>query len=131
MAAGLRQTLRQATQQRGWPPVGRTRTAGSRPSPSSDRREAVATGSVFVERKFVRGCGKVGHRGRRHRLGRLKDATWPTSRWVPGRSVGCYKVILGCRPDSRGFYEPCGFVQKELQRAMYFNPLPPSSKPAL
>ncbi|KAF3785813.1 Glucosamine 6-phosphate N-acetyltransferase [Nymphaea thermarum] len=97
----------------------------------TEQGRLVATGSIFVERKFVRDCGKVGHiedvvvdsATRGMRLGQpvvgfLSDHT---------RSVGCYKVILDCSPDNRGFYECCGFVQKELQMAMYFNPLPPSS----
>ncbi|CAN6454107.1 unnamed protein product [Victoria cruziana] len=98
---------------------------------NADQGRLVATGSVFVERKFVRGCGKVGHiedvvvdsASRGMRLGKrvigfLSDHA---------RSVGCYKLILDCSPDNTGFYELCGFVQKELQMAMYFNPLPPPS----
>ncbi|XP_049934426.1 glucosamine 6-phosphate N-acetyltransferase-like [Nymphaea colorata] len=91
----------------------------------------VATGSIFVEQKFLTGCGKVGHikdvvidsAARGMRLGQRVVGFLSKH----ARSVGCYKVILDCKPDNRGFYERCGFVLKELQMAMYFNPLPPSS----
>ncbi|KAL8465874.1 hypothetical protein ACS0TY_035117 [Phlomoides rotata] len=84
----------------------------------------VATGSVFIERKFIRNCGKVGHiedvvvdssvRGKH--LGTkiieyLSDHT---------RSVGCYKVILDCSSENKPFYERCGFKQKEVQMVKYF-----------
>ncbi|PKA50469.1 putative glucosamine 6-phosphate N-acetyltransferase 2 [Apostasia shenzhenica] len=88
-------------------------------------RRIVATGTVFVEKKFLRGCGKVGHiedvvvdgaaRGRRlgqRVVGYLVEHS---------RSVGCYKVILDCAADRRGFYEKCGFVEKGVQMALYFH----------
>ncbi|XP_031487870.1 glucosamine 6-phosphate N-acetyltransferase [Nymphaea colorata] len=97
----------------------------------TEQGRLVATGSIFVERKFLRGCGKVGHiedvvvdsAARGMRLGQRVVGFLSNH----ARSVGCYKVILDCSPDNRGFYERCGFVQKELQMAVYFNPLPPSS----
>lgn len=85
----------------------------------------IATGSVFIERKFIRNCGKVGHiedvvvdsnfQGKH--LGQkiihlLSDYA---------RSVGCYKVILDCDAEKMEFYEKCGFHNKGLQMAMYFN----------
>lgn len=85
----------------------------------------IATGSVFVEKKFLRGCGKVGHiedvvvdasaRGRR--LGQT------VVRHLVGhaRAAGCYKVILDCSAENRGFYEKCGFQEKNVQMAVYFH----------
>ena len=32
-----------------------------------------------------------------------------------GIERGCYKVILNCSEDNIGFYEKCGFYQKEVQ----------------
>ncbi|KAL2345230.1 hypothetical protein Fmac_006515 [Flemingia macrophylla] len=84
----------------------------------------VATGSVFIEKKFLRNCGKVGH---------IEDVVVDST--VQGkqlgkrivnfltehaRSVGCYKVILDCSVDNKAFYEKCGFQQKSVQMAMYF-----------
>ncbi|XP_020592822.1 glucosamine 6-phosphate N-acetyltransferase 1 [Phalaenopsis equestris] len=84
----------------------------------------VATGSVFVEKKFIHGCGKVAHiedvvvdaaaRGRclGQRVVRFLAEH--------ARVAGCYKVILDCTSELRGFYEKCGFVEKNVQMAMYF-----------
>ncbi|XP_008813450.1 glucosamine 6-phosphate N-acetyltransferase-like [Phoenix dactylifera] len=91
-----------------------------------DRRTGriVATGSVFIERKFLRGCGKVGHiedvvvdaaaRGRR--LGQR------VVRYLVehAKGAGCYKVILDCERDRKAFYEKCGFTEKSVQMTLYF-----------
>lgn len=84
----------------------------------------VGTGSVFIEKKFLRNCGKVGH---------IEDVV--VDKEVRGKqlgkrviefliehakSVGCYKVILDCNDENMLFYEKCGFVKKEVQMAKYF-----------
>ncbi|KAL6635021.1 hypothetical protein ACP70R_027692 [Stipagrostis hirtigluma subsp. patula] len=92
--------------------------------PSSPDRRILATGCLFVERKFLRGGGKVGHvedvvvdaaaRGRGLGLrivSRLVDIA---------RDAGCYKVILDCTPELRAYYAKCGFVEKGVQMAVYF-----------
>ncbi|CAI0391847.1 unnamed protein product [Linum tenue] len=84
----------------------------------------VATGCVFVEKKFLRNCGKVGHiedvvvdsGARGLHLGKkivefLADHA---------RSKGCYKVILDCSSENKAFYERCGFKEKEIQMVQYF-----------
>ncbi|KAL0374875.1 UNVERIFIED_CONTAM: Glucosamine 6-phosphate N-acetyltransferase [Sesamum radiatum] len=84
----------------------------------------VATGSVFIEKKFIRNCGKVGH---------IEDVVVDSSvrgkqlgKKVVGflsehaRAMGCYKVILDCSVENRPFYERCGFKQKEIQMVKYF-----------
>ncbi|KAD6455012.1 hypothetical protein E3N88_09718 [Mikania micrantha] len=84
----------------------------------------VATGSVFIEKKFIRSCGKVGH---------IEDVVVDSSargmqlgKKVVGfladhaRLRGCYKVILDCSPDNKAFYEKCGFKEKEIQMVKYF-----------
>ncbi|KAL1545704.1 Glucosamine-phosphate N-acetyltransferase-like protein [Salvia divinorum] len=90
-----------------------------------DSGKIIATGSVFIEKKFIRNCGKVGHiedvvvdsnvRGKH--LGKkiiefLSDHA---------RSMGCYKVILDCSSDNMPFYNRCGFKQKEIQMVKYFS----------
>ncbi|XP_010271651.1 PREDICTED: glucosamine 6-phosphate N-acetyltransferase isoform X2 [Nelumbo nucifera] len=85
----------------------------------------IATGSVFVEKKFLRNCGKVGHiedvvvdsNARGMKLGQ-KIIGFLTDH---ARSAGCYKVILDCSVENKGFYEKCGFKRKEIQMVMYFN----------
>lgn len=84
----------------------------------------VGTGSVFIEKKFLRNCGKVGH---------IEDVV--VDKEVRGKqlgkrviefliehakSVGCYKVILDCNDENILFYEKCGFAKKEVQMAKYF-----------
>ncbi|KAJ8431507.1 hypothetical protein Cgig2_003256 [Carnegiea gigantea] len=84
----------------------------------------IATGSVFIEKKFIRNCGKVGHiedvvvdsSARGLHLGK-KVIQFLTEH---AESVGCYKVILDCSAENRAFYEKCGFKQKEIQMVKYF-----------
>ncbi|KAG2686607.1 hypothetical protein I3760_09G013600 [Carya illinoinensis] len=84
----------------------------------------IATGSVFIENKFLRNCGKVGHiedvvidsNARGMQLGK-KVIAFLTDH---ARSMGCYKVILDCSLENRAFYEKCGFKQKEIQMVKYF-----------
>ncbi|XP_048132477.1 glucosamine 6-phosphate N-acetyltransferase-like [Rhodamnia argentea] len=84
----------------------------------------VATGSVFIEKKFIRNCGKVGHiedvvvdrDSRGMRLGK-KVLSFLTDH---ARSVGCYMAILDCRNENKAFYEKCGFKQKEIRMVKYF-----------
>ncbi|KAL4371639.1 hypothetical protein AHAS_Ahas06G0185900 [Arachis hypogaea] len=87
-------------------------------------KKIIATGSVFIEKKFLRNCGKVGHiedvvvdsstRGKQ--LGK-KIINFLTDH---ARSMGCYKVILDCSIENKLFYEKCGFKQKEIQMVRYF-----------
>ncbi|KAI4300474.1 hypothetical protein L6164_033850 [Bauhinia variegata] len=84
----------------------------------------IATGSIFIEKKFLRNCGKVGHiedvvvdstvRGKQLGKKLIKFLT------DHAHSMGCYKVILDCSHENRVFYEKCGFKQKEVQMVMYF-----------
>jgi glucosamine-phosphate N-acetyltransferase len=85
----------------------------------------VASGTLLVERKFIRNLGLVGHiedivvssteRGRSFgkkvidQLSHLSKAT------------GCYKTILCCEDKNIGFYEKCGYKQKEVEMVQYFN----------
>ncbi|KAI3674748.1 hypothetical protein L2E82_51974 [Cichorium intybus] len=90
----------------------------------------IATGSVFIEKKFIRGCGKVGHiegivvdsSARGLQLGK-KVVNFLADH---ARSTGCYKVILDCSADNKAFYEKCGFKEKEIQmifvRGVNFSP---------
>ncbi|KAJ3694665.1 hypothetical protein LUZ60_000042 [Juncus effusus] len=84
----------------------------------------IATGCLFIEKKFLRNCSAVGHiedivvdeSARGARLGQrivrhLVDRA---------REMGCYKVILDCEREKRGFYEKCGFEEKNVQMAIYF-----------
>ncbi|KAL9230878.1 hypothetical protein vseg_006171 [Gypsophila vaccaria] len=87
--------------------------------------KVIATGSVFIEKKFIRNCGKVGHiedvvvdaNARGMNLGK-KVIEFLTDH---AQSTGCYKVILDCSDQNKAFYEKCGFNQKEIQMVKYFS----------
>ncbi|CAI0462297.1 unnamed protein product [Linum tenue] len=88
-----------------------------------DERQSkiIATGCVFVEKKLLRNCGKVGH---------IEDVVVDSSARLGMKIVefladharyrGCYKVILDCSSENKAFYERCGFREKEIQMVQYF-----------
>ncbi|XP_038702228.1 glucosamine 6-phosphate N-acetyltransferase-like isoform X2 [Tripterygium wilfordii] len=84
----------------------------------------IASGSIFIEKKFLRNCGKVGHiedvvvdaNERRLQLGK-RVVEFLTEH---AHGLGCYKVILDCGLENKAFYEKCGFKQKEIQMVKYF-----------
>ncbi|KAI0055283.1 glucosamine 6-phosphate N-acetyltransferase [Artomyces pyxidatus] len=90
-------------------------------APATDR--IVAVGTVFLERKFTRGLGVVGH---------IEDIAVDNT--VQGKglgkriilallgiseAMGCYKTILNCSDANIPFYEKCGFAKKENEMAKY------------
>ncbi|KAJ4474321.1 acyl-CoA N-acyltransferase [Lentinula aciculospora] len=99
---------------------------------SSDR--IVGMGSVFIERKFLRGLGSVGHiediavdknqQGKKLGLRIIQALT------CISENSGCYKTILNCSDSNIPFYQKCGFQQKENEMAKYA-PERPNSPPHL
>ncbi|WWC73227.1 uncharacterized protein I206_107193 [Kwoniella pini CBS 10737] len=83
----------------------------------------VASGSIIVERKFLRNAGLVGHiediavsktvQGKKLGL-RIINALEEI-----GRARGCYKIILDCSEKNIPFYEKCGFKHKEYEMVRY------------
>lgn len=84
----------------------------------------LGTASVLIERKALRGGGKVGH---------VEDVVVDAA--ARGASLGkalidrlaaiceergCYKVILDCDENNVEFYERCGFERKGVQMGKYF-----------
>lgn len=83
----------------------------------------LATGSVFIEPKFIRSARPVGHiedivvdkDSRGLHLGKriilhLVDYC---------KTHNCYKVILDCADENIAFYQKCGFSPKERQMTQY------------
>ncbi len=86
--------------------------------------QIAAAGTLFIERKFIHNCGRVGHvedivvssRHRGKNLGRFL-----LQRLIElAQREGCYKIILDCQPEMVQFYEKCGFTEKGRQMALYF-----------
>jgi len=85
----------------------------------------VATGTIFIEKKFLRGLGSVGHiediavnkdmQGKKLGLRVIQTLTNISEK------VGCYKTILNCSDENIPFYEKCGFSKKENEMAKYAN----------
>ncbi|KAF8181639.1 acyl-CoA N-acyltransferase [Pholiota molesta] len=91
----------------------------------------VGVGSVFMEQKFTRGLGRVGHiediavdkrmQGRKLGLRIIQALTAISER------TGCYKTILNCSDDNIPFYKKCGFEKKENEMARYHTVAAPSA----
>ncbi|KAJ1731705.1 Glucosamine-phosphate N-acetyltransferase-like protein [Coemansia biformis] len=83
----------------------------------------VATGTLVVEQKFLRMCGRVGHiedivvaEGQE---GKRFGKTIVTRLLHIAETLGCYKSILDCAEDNVPFYEKCGLTRKAVQMALY------------
>jgi len=83
----------------------------------------VGAGTVFMEQKFTRNLGIVGHiedivvdksmQGRKLGL-RIINALTGIS-----EAKGCYKTILNCSDDNIAFYKKCGYEKKENEMVKY------------
>ncbi|KAK6511979.1 Glucosamine-phosphate N-acetyltransferase-like protein [Arthrobotrys musiformis] len=90
-----------------------------------DEGKVCATGSLIVERKFIRNCGLVGHiediavakdkQGKKLGLRMINALDYIAER------SGCYKSILDCSESNRVFYEKCGFKFAGIEMAHYYN----------
>mmetsp|Transcript_13667 Transcript_13667/g.41296 ORF Transcript_13667/g.41296 Transcript_13667/m.41296 type:complete len:175 (+) Transcript_13667:124-648(+) len=83
----------------------------------------VGAATVFFERKFIRGCGLVGHiedvvvdsNCRGARLGQRLI----TALMAEAEKRGCYKTILDCSEENVPFYKKCNLEVKGVQMAQY------------
>jgi len=92
----------------------------------------VAVGTVFMERKFLRGLGSVGHiediavdkkqQGKKLGLRIIHALTYISE------ISGNYKTILNCSEDNIPFYQKCGYEKKESEMAKYAPPRAHSPK---
>lgn len=90
----------------------------------NDRHVACACATLIIEPKLLHGGMSVGHIEdvvvdqtiRKHGIGRFLI----THLIDQSRSSDCYKVILDCDNETKGFYEKCGMTQKGNCMAVYF-----------
>jgi glucosamine-phosphate N-acetyltransferase len=93
-------------------------------TPLSENFDIIASGTIIIEPKFIRGGKNVGHiedivvkstyRGRhlsKDILNVLKNIA---------RENNCYKVILDCNEEVQRVYITSGFEQKGIQMGLYF-----------
>ncbi|KAJ9120093.1 hypothetical protein QFC22_002991 [Naganishia vaughanmartiniae] len=83
----------------------------------------IATATLFVERKFLRNAGKVGHiedvAVDVERRGKNLGKRVIMSLTEIAEKVGCYKTILDCNEENIPFYQKCDFTHKEFEMVKY------------
>jgi len=93
-------------------------------TPLSENFDIIASGTIIIEPKFIRGGKSVGHiedivvksthRGKQISsdiLNMLKNNA---------REKDCYKVILDCNEEVKKVYNRSGFEEKGIQMGIYF-----------
>ena len=84
----------------------------------------IGVGTIMIEQKIIHNFSKVGHiedividsnyNGRgygKHLIHFLTNFA---------KQEGCYKAILDCSQKVKGFYEKCGYVEKNISMGIYF-----------
>jgi glucosamine-phosphate N-acetyltransferase len=87
------------------------------------RNTIVGSGTLFIEKKFIRSLGSVGH---------IEDVVVDSEERGGGvgkclvvrlleasKERGCYKTILACSDENEEFYVRCGMERKEIEMAKY------------
>ena len=93
-------------------------------NPISEKFDIIASGTIIIEPKLIRGGKNVGHiedivvkntyRGRQISsdiLNMLKNVA---------REKNCYKIILDCNEEVKKVYNRSGFEEKGIQMGIYF-----------
>ncbi|KAG0225572.1 Glucosamine-phosphate N-acetyltransferase-like protein [Actinomortierella wolfii] len=91
----------------------------------------VASGTLIVEQKFIRGGGKAGHiedivvhdsqRGKKFGIRLIDQLKYLANQ------LGCYKLLLTCSESNEAFYEKSAFTRKDLHMALYLSSTSTSS----
>jgi glucosamine-phosphate N-acetyltransferase len=93
-------------------------------SPMTPDFDIVASGTIIIEPKIIRGGKPVGH---------IEDIVTSSSYRgkglgqdilelliQEGREKNCYKIILDCKDNLKGYYEKMDFKESGMQMALYF-----------
>lgn len=83
----------------------------------------IATGSLFIENKFIHNLGSVAHIEDvvvldEYRLNGLGKKII-TELVQMARDMNCYKIILDCSDENIEFYKKLGFIKKAHCMAIY------------
>ena len=93
-------------------------------NPLSPDFDIVASGTIIIEPKIIRGGKSVGHiedivtRSSYRGKGLGQDILELLIQ--EGREKNCYKIILDCTDNLKGYYEKMDFKESGMQMAIYF-----------
>ena len=93
-------------------------------SPMTLDFDIVASGTIIIEPKIIRGGKSVGHiedivtRSSYRGKGLGQDILELLIQ--EGRENNCYKIILDCTDNLKGYYEKMDFKESGMQMAIYF-----------
>ena len=84
----------------------------------------VGVGTIMIEQKIIHNFSKVGHiedvviDSNYNGKGYGKHLIYFLTNFA--KQEGCYKVILDCSHKVKGFYEKCGYTEKNSSMGIYF-----------
>mmetsp|Transcript_3496 Transcript_3496/g.3403 ORF Transcript_3496/g.3403 Transcript_3496/m.3403 type:complete len:151 (-) Transcript_3496:17-469(-) len=91
---------------------------------TNEKGVVVATGMLFIERKAIHQCGKVGHiediAVAKSEQGKKLGLSMITGLTEVAKNKECYKVILDCSPHNVKFYEKCGYKNDGIEMVKRF-----------
>lgn len=93
-------------------------------NPFSENFDIIASGTIIIEPKLIRGGKSVGHIEdivvkSTHRGKQISKDILDMLKTI-AREKDCYKVILDCNEEIQRVYIKSGFEQKGLQMGIYF-----------
>ena len=93
-------------------------------NPFSEKFDIIASGTIIIEPKLIRGGKSVGHIEdivvkSAHRGKQISSDILNLLKTV-AREKDCYKVILDCSEEVKKVYNRSGFEEKGIQMGMYF-----------
>jgi len=95
-----------------------------RENPISENFDIIASGTIIIEPKLIRGGKSVGHIEdivvkSTHRGKHISSDILNLLKTV-AREKDCYKVILDCSEEVKKVYNRSGFEEKGIQMGIYF-----------
>jgi glucosamine-phosphate N-acetyltransferase len=93
-------------------------------TPLSDNFDIIASGTIIIEPKLIRGGKSIGHIEdivvkSTHRGKQISKDILDMLKTI-ARGKNCYKVILDCNEEVKKVYNRSGFEEKGIQMGIYF-----------